>query len=339
MRDESHVGSGDRPAVSLDNVRRTVQRSRLAVGLLRLPQRRFLELSDPAKHLLGLDGLDLNDIDVLSCSREPDLTSRLFTMIAEGGLDGYRARRVLSTGRRAGAIVPNVYCRVVARSAAAARGPVSDDAPRCGSTPNSGEAVALVSYTDETQCAVSGATSSPPVAEAVLTSIVEMVHADDIGRVLEAFESAAGPDGDAVVSVRCGRRGAWQETRIRLVYLAEQDRFEFTLAPDADVAYAAADRASELERVLRHIAADLEAAGLLQSAARLPDIDRIPGVEALSSRQWEIVTRLLRGERVPRIARAMYLSPSTVRNHLSTIFRRLGVHSQAELIDHLSPPD
>ena len=64
-----------------------------------------------------------------------------------------------------------------------------------------------------------------------------------------------------------------------------------------------------------------------------------PGLEALSSRQWEIVTRLLRGERVPRIARAMYLSPSTVRNHLSTIFRKLGVHSQAELIDRLHPPE
>jgi DNA-binding CsgD family transcriptional regulator len=35
----------------------------------------------------------------------------------------------------------------------------------------------------------------------------------------------------------------------------------------------------------------------------------------------------------------MYLSPSTVRNHLSTIFRKLGVHSQAELIDRLYSPD
>jgi DNA-binding NarL/FixJ family response regulator len=42
--------------------------------------------------------------------------------------------------------------------------------------------------------------------------------------------------------------------------------------------------------------------------------------------------RLVRGERVPTIARALYVSQSTVRNHLSVIFRKLGVHSQEELL-------
>jgi DNA-binding CsgD family transcriptional regulator len=31
----------------------------------------------------------------------------------------------------------------------------------------------------------------------------------------------------------------------------------------------------------------------------------------------------------------MFLSPSTVRNHLSTIYRKVGVSSQAELLDLL----
>ena len=35
---------------------------------------------------------------------------------------------------------------------------------------------------------------------------------------------------------------------------------------------------------------------------------------------------------MPTIAAAMYLSQSTVRNHLSGIFRQVGVHSQQELI-------
>jgi EAL domain-containing protein (putative c-di-GMP-specific phosphodiesterase class I)/DNA-binding CsgD family transcriptional regulator len=58
----------------------------------------------------------------------------------------------------------------------------------------------------------------------------------------------------------------------------------------------------------------------------------------LSGRQHEIIERLLRGERVPTIARALYLSPSTVRNHLTAIYRKLGVHSQEELIRMLRHP-
>ncbi len=57
--------------------------------------------------------------------------------------------------------------------------------------------------------------------------------------------------------------------------------------------------------------------------------------EHLSSRQIEILKRLLGGQRVPSIARDLYLSQSTVRNHLSAIYQRVGVHSQDELISLL----
>jgi DNA-binding CsgD family transcriptional regulator len=65
-----------------------------------------------------------------------------------------------------------------------------------------------------------------------------------------------------------------------------------------------------------------------------------PVPEGFSTRQSEILTRLLRGERVQDIANALYLSPSTVRNHLTVIYRKFGVHSQAELLAKLlrSPP-
>jgi DNA-binding NarL/FixJ family response regulator len=52
----------------------------------------------------------------------------------------------------------------------------------------------------------------------------------------------------------------------------------------------------------------------------------------LSSRELDIVRRLAAGDRVPTIAASLYISQSTVRNHLSTVFRKLGVHSQQELI-------
>lgn len=52
----------------------------------------------------------------------------------------------------------------------------------------------------------------------------------------------------------------------------------------------------------------------------------------LSEREAQVVRLLLSGIRVPLIARQLHLSPSTVRNQLSAIYRKLGVSSQQELI-------
>jgi DNA-binding NarL/FixJ family response regulator len=58
----------------------------------------------------------------------------------------------------------------------------------------------------------------------------------------------------------------------------------------------------------------------------------LPQANSLTTRQWEILARLLRGERVPTIASDLHVSQSTVRHHLSAIFRRFRVHSQPELL-------
>lgn len=52
----------------------------------------------------------------------------------------------------------------------------------------------------------------------------------------------------------------------------------------------------------------------------------------LSDREAQVVQLLLSGNRVPRIAQQLHLSPSTIRNQLSTVYRKLGVSSQQELI-------
>ena len=57
--------------------------------------------------------------------------------------------------------------------------------------------------------------------------------------------------------------------------------------------------------------------------------------DALSKREREVLAELRNGGRVPTIARALSISPTTVRNHLQRIFWKLGVHSQSELVDHV----
>jgi DNA-binding NarL/FixJ family response regulator len=63
----------------------------------------------------------------------------------------------------------------------------------------------------------------------------------------------------------------------------------------------------------------------------------IPTFSRLTVREQDVLARLMNGERVPWIAADLFVSQSTVRNHLSSIFRKVGVHSQAELIRRLRP--
>jgi DNA-binding NarL/FixJ family response regulator len=93
------------------------------------------------------------------------------------------------------------------------------------------------------------------------------------------------------------------------------------------------DRVAELEARLRRIAAELRAAGVMDDESPSLAVARdIPQLAELTSRQREILVRLLNAQRVSLIAAELYVSPSTVRNHLTTIFSKFGVHSQAELL-------
>ena len=48
-----------------------------------------------------------------------------------------------------------------------------------------------------------------------------------------------------------------------------------------------------------------------------------------------MVALVLRGNNVPAVARKLYISENTVRDHMKSIYRKAGVHSRQELIDLL----
>jgi two-component system response regulator DesR len=56
------------------------------------------------------------------------------------------------------------------------------------------------------------------------------------------------------------------------------------------------------------------------------------GEQSLSEREIEILRLAKRGLRNPQIAQALHISPGTVRNHLSAIYRKLEVHSRHEAL-------
>lgn len=110
---------------------------------------------------------------------------------------------------------------------------------------------------------------------------------------------------------------------------------------------ALASRVAELERTLVHISRVLEQTSITpRRAVTGLSASAVPGVEALTDREWHIVQRLLDGYRVPAIAAELFVSQSTVRNYLSAAFRKLSVSSQAQLIERFrqagratSPPE
>jgi|SRR5210317_1199680 len=56
----------------------------------------------------------------------------------------------------------------------------------------------------------------------------------------------------------------------------------------------------------------------------------------LSRRERQIADMLMGGTRVVKIADELQISPHTVRNHLKSCFRKMGVTSQVELITKFS---
>ena len=102
------------------------------------------------------------------------------------------------------------------------------------------------------------------------------------------------------------------------------------------------DLAQKLKRAqtaLSRIAKEMEEVDHLiaHSSSRPPRRD-LPEFESLSSREWEVLRRLMNHKRPPAIARELFISPHTVRNHLKSIYAKLNVHSQTELLDRVLGP-
>ncbi len=91
-------------------------------------------------------------------------------------------------------------------------------------------------------------------------------------------------------------------------------------------------RIRQLEAALLRISNEAAAAGITVGQPSLVDLE---GFRRLTKRETEVLQMLRSGRRVANIAKAMNIAPNTIRNHLKAIFLKLGVRSQAELIEAL----
>ena len=91
-------------------------------------------------------------------------------------------------------------------------------------------------------------------------------------------------------------------------------------------------RIRQLEAALLRISNEAAATGITVEQPSLVDLE---GFRRLTKRETEVLQMLRSGRRVANIAKAMNIAPNTIRNHLKAIFLKLGVRSQAELIEAL----
>jgi len=92
------------------------------------------------------------------------------------------------------------------------------------------------------------------------------------------------------------------------------------------------DYVSRIDTIIRDLA-DGEVYLSPQAYAALAQATRAEGTEQLlSEREVEILRLAKRGLPNPQIAQSLHISPGTVRNHLSAIYRKLGVHSRYEAL-------
>jgi PAS domain S-box-containing protein len=176
--------------------------------------------------------------------------------------------------------------------------------------------------------------------EFVGLAVAGLVHVDDFPHFMTATSAVVttGRPGSFYARLRHAD-GHWVPVRLLLTSLHDHpDRaLAFVAVPDGAAAHpadgrTAADKLGEVEHRLRRIALEIAALGIVEGLAPAMPPEVAVALSGLSAKRQEIVSRLQAGNRVPTIAQAMFLSQSTIRNHLSAVFRELGVSSQEELL-------
>jgi PAS domain S-box-containing protein len=334
--------------------REAVGASRLAMGLADLSTARFIELSPGAAELLGTTVEGGIGLSYLAVADPPGAAAEAFRLAREGIIDGTRTRRRLR--RRDGSMIdvhatgwairspagPDLGLWMASEVLAAEHATVTAEVLAPSFPEQTGSELEGDRITVDDRWRVTHIRSRAdsllgrPLDELLGSSLIELTHPDDLAALLFALARAtAETRARALVRLR-HQDGTWRVIQTAPTVLegggAAAVAFVVAAQDEDSDASCRGTGVSEVPGHLRRIADQIEAAGLLAPLAETADALGVATTTDLSPRQWEIVSRLVRGERVATIAAEMYLSRSTVRNHLSAIFAKVGVHSQHELL-------
>lgn len=362
LMSSSHDGAAESPAEadlpapgtaapSPDSVKALVGSSNVPLAAVDVPSGRFLAVNLALADVLG------STVDALTGSSSLDWLSpddrnaaQLgFQALADGDLTGYQTIRRLASPKDPDQVF-SIWVSAV--DVDGARVGLASATP---STPHDEQFRALppVSQFPEPGGVVLGTVDTswrldrisqdvtpllgPTPEQCTGQSILGVVHPSDMPAFLAAVEHARRGERAVRLVLRVSvTSDNWTEVTVVLATISPGDppalafaliRYDAAVDSPGD-----GSREAQLEAHMLRIADELHAAGLIPRLQRLPSLIEEPKLGKLTSREWAVLTRLIDGQRVSAIAADLYVSQSTIRNHLSAIYAKLGVHSQVDLI-------
>lgn len=172
--------------------------------------------------------------------------------------------------------------------------------------------------------------------------LLELIAADDAPDTLAALTEATETQGGvalvvAIRAVEAASRTPPVVCELLLLPLKPSPGCAFVFLPTTAES-SGAPITTDLSAILLRLSRGAQVAQLARSEmSKLTERD-VPGLSTLTTRELEVVSRLLDGDRAPAIAAELFLSQSTVRNHLGSVFAKLGVSSQQQLLTLLRRP-
>jgi PAS domain S-box-containing protein len=319
-----------------------VNSSAIAVAQVDLATHRVVAVSDAAAALVALSRDELVG-RLVSDFVEGEPTGAL-PLLATGRLDGFEAARQLRRGDGS-VVAAYVWAHVLGLARPARFGAVFvvDAAPtepslRLASPGSDQKVIGTVDAEwriDRISQEVRPLLGYPP-DELDGKQPLSSVNPQDLPQVLAGLAHVHATGRNAVVRLRVRRAdGRWLWCRAHLSSIGEAPRFAFTLRSLTQETIPDAERLSALESRLARIAQEVRSVAFPVPVTEAPVLHDIPELANLTSREWQTLSLFADGRRVAGIADHLGLSPSTVRNHLSAIFRKVDVASQAELLTRL----
>jgi PAS domain-containing protein/DNA-binding CsgD family transcriptional regulator len=336
-----------------------MHRNPLPLALISLETLQFLDVNPAARTLIGaIDDSDVTVEDILLPEDEEN-ARRALALIAQGTIHAYETRRRL---RRVDGtmIAGHVWVRSLAylRPGTALAVFVSDDeadAAGTASVPAIDEPghrikslppIAIASIGLDTTIKRISAESAEILGDSpanlIGSPLIDTLHPEDVAAFLLALGRALEDNAGVGMHVRVKRAPhGFAAIRILVTPTAGPTarRFGVVFAPEEGSEVRAADRVTELEDHLWRIAIEVQAAGVADGMHRVPDEVQLSQLADLSSRQWEVLTALVRGESEADIAASLRVDEASIREQVAAILDKLDVGTREELVTLFRAPD